>query len=166
MIEAAEDRGVYLADLKGDAEEWAKDFACYLHGGQKGVKMAVLGAIAVYRMEMDGGMGTAMGLGLDGVKRLPSLEGKDYWSVNGRLEPVVVKEEADEKAGMAVQEWLAQIKIEEQLREIRQKEKTLELAEKERVLLLCEKAMLLVKSLKLKGEMSTLIAGKKACVAE
>lgn len=49
MIEAAEDGCLSFEDLKVLAPDWAAGLACYLHGEQKGVAMAVLGAIAVYR---------------------------------------------------------------------------------------------------------------------
>lgn len=49
MIDAAEDGTLVFEDLKVIAPVWATGLACYLHGKQKGVAMAVMGAIAVYR---------------------------------------------------------------------------------------------------------------------
>lgn len=55
MIAAAEDSYVLLGDLKFMALEWALGLSCYLHGAQKGVAMAALGAVVVYRLESKGG---------------------------------------------------------------------------------------------------------------
>jgi hypothetical protein len=49
MIEAAENGTFYFQDLKLYAAKWADGLSCYLHGRQKGVAMAAMGAIAVYR---------------------------------------------------------------------------------------------------------------------
>jgi hypothetical protein len=49
MIETAEDGTVYFEDLKLLAMKWADGLSCYLYGRQKGVAMAAMGAIAVYR---------------------------------------------------------------------------------------------------------------------
>lgn len=49
MIEAAEDGTLYFDDLKFLAAGWAAGVSCYLHGSQKGVAMATLGAVALYR---------------------------------------------------------------------------------------------------------------------
>jgi len=51
MVEAAEDPYALLGDLRFLAPKWAAGLACYLHGAQQGVAMAVLGAVAVYRLE-------------------------------------------------------------------------------------------------------------------
>jgi hypothetical protein len=61
MVEAAEDPYALLGDLRFLAKDWAKGLACYLHGAQRGVAMAALGAVAVYRLEsevvaVEGGM--------------------------------------------------------------------------------------------------------------
>lgn len=53
MVEAAEDPYALLGDLRFLAQDWAKGSACYLHGAQKGVAMAALGAVAVYRLESE-----------------------------------------------------------------------------------------------------------------
>lgn len=53
MVEAAEDPYALLGDLRFMAKDWAKGLACYLHGAQKGVAMAALGAVAVYRLESE-----------------------------------------------------------------------------------------------------------------
>jgi len=50
MVEAAEDSTFTLSDLKFVAANWAAGLSCYLHGGQKGVAMAALGAVAAYRL--------------------------------------------------------------------------------------------------------------------
>lgn len=49
MIDAAEDGTLGFEDLKIIAPVWADRLSCYLHGKQKSVTMAVLGAIAAYR---------------------------------------------------------------------------------------------------------------------
>lgn len=55
MVEAAGDPYALLGDLRFMAPSWAAGLSCYLHGAQKGVAMAALGAVAVYRLEaMDG----------------------------------------------------------------------------------------------------------------
>jgi hypothetical protein len=51
MVEAAEDPYALLGDLRFVAVDWAAGLSCYLHGAQKGVAMAALGAVAVYRLE-------------------------------------------------------------------------------------------------------------------
>lgn len=54
MIDAAEDGCLSFEDLKVLAPDWAAGLACYLHGKQRGVAMAVMGAIAVYRQTLPG----------------------------------------------------------------------------------------------------------------
>jgi hypothetical protein len=49
MIEAAENGTFYFEDLKLYAAKWTDGLSCYLHGRQKGVAMAAMGAITVYR---------------------------------------------------------------------------------------------------------------------
>jgi hypothetical protein len=53
VVEAAEDPYALLGDLRFLAKDWARGLACYLHGAQKGVAMAALGAVAVYRVESE-----------------------------------------------------------------------------------------------------------------
>jgi hypothetical protein len=53
MAEAAEDPYALLGDLRFLAVEWARGLSCYLHEAQKGVVMAALGAVAVYRLECE-----------------------------------------------------------------------------------------------------------------
>lgn len=64
MVEAAEDPYALLSDLRFLTPRWAAGLSCYLHGAQKGVAMAALGAVAVYRLEfrMVAGSGV-LGLG-------------------------------------------------------------------------------------------------------
>jgi len=50
MVEAAEDGYALLGDLRFLAGDWAAGLSCYLHGAQKGVAMAALGAVALYRL--------------------------------------------------------------------------------------------------------------------
>lgn len=50
MVAAAEDPYALLEDLRFMAVDWAAGLSCYLHGAQKGVAMAALGAVAVYRL--------------------------------------------------------------------------------------------------------------------
>lgn len=56
MVEAAKDPYALLGDLRFMAPSWAGGLSCYLHGAQKGVAMAALGAVAVYRLEAMGGI--------------------------------------------------------------------------------------------------------------
>jgi hypothetical protein len=50
MVEVAEDATFTLSDLKSVAANWAAGLSCHLHGGQKDVAMATLGAVAAYRL--------------------------------------------------------------------------------------------------------------------
>jgi hypothetical protein len=79
MIEAAENGTFYFEDLKLYAAKWANGLSCYLHGRQKGVVMAAMGAIAVYRHTFPGNvvvpriqrLGLPAGLVSSAVKRHP-----------------------------------------------------------------------------------------------
>jgi hypothetical protein len=79
MIEAAENGTFYFEDLKLYAAKWVDGLSCYLHGRQKGVAMAALGAIAVYRQTFPGNvivprvqrLGLTAGLVSSAVKRHP-----------------------------------------------------------------------------------------------
>jgi hypothetical protein len=80
MIEAAENGTLYFEDLKLYGAKWADGLSCYLHGRQKGVAMAAMGAIAVYRQTFPGNvvmprvqrLGLTAGLVSSAVKRYPS----------------------------------------------------------------------------------------------
>jgi len=54
MVAVAEDGTFTLGDLKFLAANWASGLSCYLHGAQKGVAMAALGAVVLYRQTFPG----------------------------------------------------------------------------------------------------------------
>jgi len=54
MVAVAEDGSFTLGDLKFLAANWAAGLSCYLHGAQKGVAMAALGAVVLYRQTFPG----------------------------------------------------------------------------------------------------------------
>lgn len=164
MIEAAENRDLRLADLKGEASQWAKGLACYLHGGQKGVATGVLGAIALYRKGLDASVLPIVGMSL--VAPFDELARQHYDRAKGGLESAV-KEEEGKESGLEAEQLTAQVKLEEeQLRVIQEKEMALFVANEKRIALLEDRVLLLLERLELLLELSKVKAMKEALAAE
>lgn len=163
MIEAAENRNLCLADLKGEAAQWAKGLACYLHGGQKGVAMGVLGAIALYRKMLDACVIPIVGMCM--IAPFDELARQHYDRAKGCLGSAVKDEEVKE-SGSVDEELAAQVKLEEeQLRVIQEKEMALFLANEKRIALLEERVLLLLERLELLLELDKVKAMKEALKA-
>lgn len=170
MIDAAEDGTLGFEDLKIIAPVWADRLSCCLHRKQKGVTMAVMGAIALYRQTFPASVVVPR------VQRVGStlefLSGAvDRHAVNSlaseadcKVPESVAKQPDGSRAslGGSVQQVTA-----ERLVELQRLKVALVSIEKA-ILLLCENIMLLLEEQELLYEVLSLLAEKQdlLCVCE
>jgi hypothetical protein len=183
MIEAAENGTFYFEDLKLYAAKWADGLSCYLHGRQRGVAMAAMGAIALYRQTFPANvvvprvkrLGLTPGIVSSAVKRHPP--GFLSRSTTDKvLELVMTAKKCDKscavlgKSIVKTLEWIAneydeshalladllKLPVAKQDQEARRLDKTLLSLEKV-VLMLCEIILCLLESQELVYEASSVL---------